>query len=81
MPHVEGFAKDHYALRHPDAARVVGSCHCKLATAHQIKQFRCRSDAGVTHQLHGRGSVAAVYVDTAAAVQDGLDGLLTLRHI
>ena len=40
-----------------------------------------QSDAGVERELHERGSVAAVHVVTAAAEQDGLHGLITVRII
>ena len=49
--------------------------------AHLRVKIPCQSDAGVAHKLHERGSVAAVHVVTAAVVQDGLDGLITVRII
>ena len=51
------------------------------AMAHTAVKIRSQSDAGVAHQLHERGSVAAVHVVTAAAEQDGLHGLITVRII
>ena len=51
------------------------------AMAHRKLKIRCQSDAGVERELHERGSVAAVHVVTAAVVQDGLDGLITVRII
>ena len=49
--------------------------------AHTELKIPCQSDVGVTHSEHERGSVAAVHVVTAAVVQDGLDGLITVRII
>ena len=53
----------------------------RTAMAHTAKQTRCQSDAGAEHELHERGSEEAVHVVTAAAEQDGLHGLITVRII
>ena len=53
----------------------------RTAIALPTVKTRCQSDVGVTHSEHERGSVAAVHVVTAAVVQDGLDGLITVRII
>jgi len=49
------------------------------ASADQMKQTRCQSDAGVVHSHHGRAPKEAVYVVTAAVLLDGHDGLCSLR--
>ena len=71
--------KDRYALAHSrfrsrDRMPVQGT-----ASADQMKQTRCQSDAGVEHELHERAPKEAVHVVTAAVVLDGHDGLCSLR--
>ena len=69
VPHVTCFAKDQCSRSCGGAVRDDRSRHSRLATALPTQKLRSQFDVGVTHNHYASGSVAAVHVDTAAAVQ------------
>ena len=69
LPHAETFFGQHFR----PASAMVGcrrpTSRHRTAMAHTAAKIRSQFDVGVIHNHHERGSMAAVHVDTAAAVQ------------